>query len=161
MVKNCCVLKISTLLLYLLRAWKIAPALACGCTIVMKPSELTPLTALVSPWSCHNVSPMYNTNQMIPQKLNALISEAGYTTTPQAKTYLLIYSRFPPGVVNTVPSLGAVGGAALASHQDVDKVAFTGSTVTGRKVNKLQNFMFILLTLRRSWKRRQRAISKR
>ena len=42
--------------------------------------------------------------------------------------------RFPPGVVNTVPSLGPVGGAALASHMDVDKVAFTGSTVTGRKI---------------------------
>lgn len=36
--------------------------------------------------------------------------------------------------MNTVPSLGSVGGAALASHPDVDKVAFTGSTVTGRKI---------------------------
>lgn len=42
--------------------------------------------------------------------------------------------RFPPGVVNTVPSLGPVGGAALAAHMDVDKVAFTGSTSTGRKI---------------------------
>ncbi|KAH9950071.1 NAD-aldehyde dehydrogenase [Amylocystis lapponica] len=78
-------------------AWKIAPALACGCTIVMKPSELTPLTAL---------------------KLSELIVEAG----------------FPPGVVNTVPSVGSVGGAALSAHMDVDKIAFTGSTVTGRKI---------------------------
>ncbi|KAF9649360.1 aldehyde dehydrogenase [Thelephora ganbajun] len=78
-------------------AWKVAPALAVGCTVVMKPSELTPLTAL---------------------KLSQLVKEAG----------------FPPGVVNTVPSLGAIGGAALSAHMDVDKVAFTGSTVTGRKV---------------------------
>ncbi|XP_006460020.1 NAD-aldehyde dehydrogenase [Agaricus bisporus var. bisporus H97] len=78
-------------------AWKVAPALAVGCTIVMKPSELTPLTAL---------------------KLSELVREAG----------------FPPGVVNTVPSYGHVGGAALAAHPDVDKVAFTGSTVTGRKI---------------------------
>jgi len=78
-------------------AWKVAPALACGCTIVMKPSELTPLTALL---------------------LSKLIAEAG----------------FPPGVVNTIPSLGSVGGAALSTHRDVDKVAFTGSTVTGRKI---------------------------
>jgi len=41
---------------------------------------------------------------------------------------------FPPGVLNTVPSLGHVGGAALAAHLDVDKVAFTGSTATGRKI---------------------------
>jgi len=78
-------------------AWKVAPALAVGCTIVMKPSELTPLTAL---------------------KLSELVKEAG----------------FPPGVLNTVPSLGPVGGAALAAHPDVDKVAFTGSTITGRKI---------------------------
>ncbi|KAF8971916.1 aldehyde dehydrogenase domain-containing protein [Flammula alnicola] len=78
-------------------AWKVAPALAVGCTIVMKPSELTPLTAL---------------------KLSELVVEAG----------------FPPGVINTVPSLGPVGGAALAAHMDVDKVAFTGSTITGRKI---------------------------
>ncbi|KAG6335328.1 hypothetical protein ID866_3760 [Astraeus odoratus] len=78
-------------------AWKVAPALACGCTIVMKPSELTPLTALM---------------------LSKLIAEAG----------------FPPGVVNTIPSLGPVGGASLAGHMGVDKVAFTGSTVTGRKI---------------------------
>ncbi|KAL7282069.1 hypothetical protein ACG7TL_003538 [Trametes sanguinea] len=78
-------------------SWKVAPALACGCTIVMKPSEITPLTAL---------------------KLSELVVEAG----------------FPPGVVNTVPSLGSVGGAALSAHMDVDKVAFTGSTVTGRRI---------------------------
>ncbi|EPQ59281.1 NAD-aldehyde dehydrogenase [Gloeophyllum trabeum ATCC 11539] len=78
-------------------SWKVAPALAAGCTIVMKPSEVTPLTAL---------------------KLSELFVEAG----------------FPPGVLNTVPSLGSVGGAALASHLDVDKVAFTGSTLTGRKI---------------------------
>jgi aldehyde dehydrogenase (NAD+) len=78
-------------------AWKVAPALACGCTIVMKPSEFTPLSVL---------------------KLSELVVEAG----------------FPPGVVNTVPSLGSVGGAALAAHKDVDKIAFTGSTITGRKI---------------------------
>jgi len=78
-------------------AWKVAPALACGCTVVMKPSELTPLTAL---------------------KLSELVKEAG----------------FPPGVVNTVPALGSVGGAALSSHHDVDKIAFTGSTSTGRLI---------------------------
>ena len=77
--------------------WKVAPALAVGCTIVMKPSEITPLTA---------------------QLLSKLIVEAG----------------FPPGVINHVCSIGNVGGAAISAHMDIDKVAFTGSTVTGRKV---------------------------
>lgn len=44
------------------------------------------------------------------------------------------FTSFPPGVLNTVPSLGSVGGAALSAHKDVDKIAFTGSTVTGRKI---------------------------
>ena len=46
------------------------------------------------------------------------------------------HTSFPPGVVNTVPSLGSVGGAALAAHKDVDKIAFTGSTITGRRIMK-------------------------
>lgn len=79
-------------------AWKIGPALAAGCTVVMKPSELTPLTALM---------------------MCDLIKEAG----------------IPAGVVNTVPGLGATAGEAIARHPDIDKVAFTGSVITGRKIS--------------------------
>jgi aldehyde dehydrogenase (NAD+) len=50
------------------------------------------------------------------------------------KILLTYRRRFPPGVLNTVPSLGSVGGAALSAHMDVDKIAFTGSTLTGRKI---------------------------
>ncbi|XP_012942591.1 aldehyde dehydrogenase, mitochondrial [Aplysia californica] len=78
-------------------SWKLGPALACGNTVVLKPSELTPLTALYC---------------------GQLFKEAG----------------FPPGVVNIVPGYGDAAGAAIASHMDIDKVAFTGSTDTGRKV---------------------------
>jgi aldehyde dehydrogenase (NAD+) len=52
---------------------------------------------------------------------------------PSRRLFTSVHS-FPPGVINTIPSLGNVGGAALATHKGVDKVAFTGSTVTGRKV---------------------------
>ncbi len=41
---------------------------------------------------------------------------------------------FPPGVVNVVPGYGAVAGQRLAEHPDVDKIAFTGSTATGRRI---------------------------
>ncbi|KAK4686290.1 aldehyde dehydrogenase (NAD+), partial [Tremellales sp. Uapishka_1] len=81
----------------LMFAWKIGPALATGCTVVLKPSELTPLTA------------MYTAK---------LIKEAG----------------FPPGVVNLVHGYGPTVGNALSSHPNIDKVAFTGSTLVGRKV---------------------------
>ncbi len=76
---------------------KIAPALAAGCTVVLKPAEQTPLSALL---------------------LARLVAEAD----------------FPPGVVNIVTGLGAIAGHALAAHGDVDKLAFTGSTATGRAI---------------------------
>ncbi len=81
----------------LLMTWKLAPALAAGCTFVIKPSEHAPASTL---------------------GFAELIEQAG----------------FPPGVVNVVSGLSRETGAALAGHPGVDKVAFTGSTATGRAV---------------------------
>jgi betaine-aldehyde dehydrogenase len=78
-------------------SWKMAPALAAGNTIVMKPAEITPLTSL---------------------KIAELMSEAG----------------LPDGVVNMLPGLGAVAGQYIAEHPGIAKVAFTGSTATGRRI---------------------------
>src|SRR6478735_9239014 len=80
----------------LMAAWKLGPVLACGCTVVLKPAEQTPLSAL---------------------RLGELLQEAG----------------LPDGVVNIVTGFGDAG-AALAAHDDVDKVAFTGSTEVGKLV---------------------------
>src|SRR5712664_1129387 len=79
--------------------WKIGPAIATGCTVILKPAEEAPLTSL---------------------RLAELAMEAG----------------IPPGVVNVVPGYGDTAGAALASHPGVDKVAFTGSHVTGQSIVK-------------------------
>ncbi len=84
----------------LMAAWKLGPALATGCTVVLKPAEQTPLTAL---W------------------LAELFQQAG----------------LPPGVLNVVPGYGPTAGAALATHPEVDKVAFTGSTEVGKEVMRL------------------------
>lgn len=81
----------------IMAAWKVAPALAFGNTIVLKPAEQTPLTAL---------------------RLAELALDAG----------------IPDGVLNVVTGYGDEAGAALAGHDDVDKVAFTGSTEVGRKI---------------------------
>jgi phenylacetaldehyde dehydrogenase len=81
----------------IMAAMKIAPALAAGCTMVLKPAEDTSLTTL---W------------------LGRLLLEAGV----------------PPGTVNVVTGRGETTGAALAAHPLVDKVAFTGSTDTGRAI---------------------------
>ena len=93
-----------------LTAMKLAPALAAGCTIVLKPAEDTSLTAL---------------------RLGELIAEAG----------------LPAGVLNIVTGLGRDTGAALAAHPGVDKIAFTGSTVTGRAILDAAKTNFKRVTL--------------
>lgn len=76
---------------------KLGPALAAGCTVVLKPAEQTSLTAI---------------------RLGEVILEAG----------------MPAGVVNIVTGIGAVTGAALAEHNGVDKISFTGSTAVGKSL---------------------------
>src|SRR3989440_5661461 len=82
----------------LMLAWKIAPALAAGNTVVLKPAETTPLTALLF-------------------------------------TDVVRQAELPPGVVNIVTGDGRTGGA-LVTHQDVDKIAFTGSTEVGKAIQR-------------------------
>jgi acyl-CoA reductase-like NAD-dependent aldehyde dehydrogenase len=79
-----------------LASWKLAPALACGNTAIIKPAEQTPLSTL---------------------RLIELMQEAG----------------IPDGVVNIVTG-GPEVGAALSSHNGVDKISFTGSTEVGREI---------------------------
>lgn len=76
-------------------SFKIAPALAAGCSIILKPAEQTPLNAL---------------------RFAELCVEAGV----------------PAGVVNVVTGFGETAGAAIASHPNVNKISFTGSTDTGK-----------------------------
>jgi aldehyde dehydrogenase (NAD+) len=83
----------------LMLAWKWGPALACGNTVVMKPAEQTPLTAL---------------------RIAELAREAG----------------FPAGVVNIINGYGETTGAALVTHPDVDKIAFTGHVDTAKIIQK-------------------------
>ncbi len=78
-------------------AWKIGPVLASGNSLVLKPSEKSPLTAI---------------------RLGALAAEAG----------------LPDGVFNVVPGFGNSAGKALALSMEVDCIAFTGSTSTGRQI---------------------------
>jgi acyl-CoA reductase-like NAD-dependent aldehyde dehydrogenase len=83
----------------MLAVWKVAPALAMGNTVVLKPASQTPLTAL---------------------ELGRLAIEVG----------------FPPGVLNVVTGSGSKTGQALVEHPDVDKIAFTGDTSTGKGIAK-------------------------
>jgi aldehyde dehydrogenase (NAD+) len=78
-------------------SWKMGPALAAGNTVVLKPSEITPLSTL---------------------RIVELMAEVG----------------FPAGVVNIVVGYGHTAGQRLAEHEGVGKIAFTGSTATGRRI---------------------------
>jgi betaine-aldehyde dehydrogenase len=81
----------------LMAAWKLAPALCAGCTMVIKPAEQTPLTLL---------------------ELARLFEECGV----------------PKGVINVVTGFGETAGAPLVAHEDVDKIAFTGSVDVGKQI---------------------------
>lgn len=94
----------------LMAAWKIGPALAAGNSLVLKPSEKAPLTAL---------------------RLAELALEAGV----------------PPGVFNVLPGYGEEAGKALGLHMDVDCIAFTGSTRTGKQIVQMAGQS----NLKRAW----------
>jgi gamma-glutamyl-gamma-aminobutyraldehyde dehydrogenase/4-guanidinobutyraldehyde dehydrogenase/NAD-dependent aldehyde dehydrogenase len=94
----------------LMASWKIGPALAAGNSLVLKPSEKSPLTAL---------------------RLAELALEAGV----------------PPGVFNVVPGFGDEAGRAPGLHMDVDCIAFTGSTRTGRQILQMAGQS----NLKRAW----------
>jgi aminomuconate-semialdehyde/2-hydroxymuconate-6-semialdehyde dehydrogenase len=81
----------------MLASWKIAPALAFGNTVVLKPAPQTPLTA---------------------SRFGELALAAG----------------LPPGVLNIVHGYGGEAGEALINDPRVDRITFTGSSVTGRRV---------------------------
>ncbi|MCL4352840.1 MAG: aldehyde dehydrogenase family protein [Firmicutes bacterium] len=85
---------------FLITAWKVAPALAAGNSVIVKPASYTPLTALL---------------------LGRLGTEAG----------------LPDGVLNIVPGPGRETGEALVADPGVDKVAFTGETITGARILQL------------------------
>ncbi|KAK7224775.1 hypothetical protein V2G26_012778 [Clonostachys chloroleuca] len=70
--------------------------------------------------------------------------------TPLSILYLanlIPQAGFPPGVINVLNGLGRVAGAALAAHEDVDKIAFTGSTATGKVIMKLASSNLKSITL--------------
>ena len=89
---------------------KVAAALAAGCTVVLKPSEVAPLAAY---------------------ELAAIFHETG----------------LPPGVFNLVSGTGKVTGEAIAAHQDVDVVSFTGSVAAGRRVAEVASATVKRVTL--------------
>lgn len=104
----------------LMQAWKLGPALATGNTVVMKVAEQTPLTALYVASLIKEVGTLIHTH--ITHKHTLL------TTLLKPPPISLSQVGFPPGVVNILPGMGPSAGSAIASHMDVDKVAFTGST---------------------------------
>jgi acyl-CoA reductase-like NAD-dependent aldehyde dehydrogenase len=75
--------------------WHVMPALRSGNTVVIKPSEFTPLTTL--------------------------------------RAVEIMNEILPPGVINIVTGDGSLG-AAMSSHPDINKIVFTGSTATGKKI---------------------------
>ncbi len=95
---------------FIMASWKVAPALAAGNSVILKPASNTPVTALL---------------------LGEICSQAGV----------------PDGVVNVISGPGGMVGEALATHPDVGKVAFTGSTEVGRRIMQLASGTIKKVTL--------------
>lgn len=110
--------------------WKIAPALSCGNTVVVKPAEQTPLTALHMGSLIKEVGQWAGLGQRGPRADTPAGVVGGGGIQVSSYTHLLSAPQagFPAGVVNIVPGFGPTAGAAISNHMDVDKVAFTGST---------------------------------
>ncbi len=81
----------------LITTWKVAPALACGNSVIVKPAEWTPLSAMM---------------------LETLAKEVGFVDS----------------LLQVLPGTGSVTGNALVENRDVSKIAFTGSTLVGKKI---------------------------
>ena len=156
------------------------PALACGNTIVIKPAEQTPLTALrlgelvvqagaltcvlfiltclmalllrrwfirlfveFVPLNSFLFSPRRSTICLCCRPFVSAVCDRLFawplsdSFTHCIVLYCIPYAGFPPGVVNVVAGFGPVAGAALCRHTGVDKIAFTGSDVTGRKIKQM------------------------
>lgn len=110
---------------YLL-TFKIAPALAAGCTVVCKPSEMTSMTAYM---------------------LAKVMDEVGMSSTQFSLSFYLYYCPLslsypfplpspglPPGVCNIVFGTGPKAGEAIVTHPQVPVISFTGSTATGKRI---------------------------
>lgn len=82
---------------FLMGIWKVIPAIAAGCTVVLKPSELAPLSCLL---------------------LAEMCTQAG----------------LPNGAINVITGLGADAGGPLSCHDEVDKLSFTGSGPTAKRI---------------------------
>ncbi len=93
----------------LMAAWKLAPALAAGNCVVLKPAEQTPVGIL-------------------------LLME-------------LIDGILPAGVLNVINGFGVEAGKPLASHPDINKIAFTGETTTGQLIMQYASKNIIPVTL--------------
>ena len=111
--------------------WKWGPALAAGCTIVMKPAEQTPLTALYLAHLTIEVKiVLSNDNEQL------------------IKSKYFWQAGFPPGVINIVNGFGATAGAAMSSHPGINKIAFTGSTAVRSNYPKRWDFIADLSCMR-------------
>ena len=91
----------------------------------------------ILPWNGPMSSQMYVIGPVLATGCTAVLKPAEEASLSILRTAeLLVEAGLPPGVINVVTGLGAEAGFALASHRDVNRVAFTGSTVTGREIIK-------------------------
>jgi acyl-CoA reductase-like NAD-dependent aldehyde dehydrogenase len=94
--------------------------------------------ALIVPWNFPMNMASWKLGPALAAGNTCILKPASYTPLSAIRLgELALEAGFPPGVVNVVTGPGGVVGAALAAHPGVDKVAFTGETVTGQEIMRL------------------------
>ena len=103
----------------MLATWKLAPALACGNAVVLKPHPNTPLSSLRLAELASGVGLPDGLLSVLPGGADVRIQSAVYLASPSLSSKLIDFIQI---------------GDAIARHPDIDKVSFTGSGTVGRRV---------------------------
>jgi betaine-aldehyde dehydrogenase len=117
----------------LMQVWKVAPALAAGNSVVLKPSEYASVTSL----ELGAIAGGSDGRSLI-NLLDHIMTSSANTITRAVNDVGIVHAeavKLPAGVLNIVTGLGADAGAPLSGHPGVNKISFTGSMETGRRVN--------------------------
>ncbi len=143
----------------MMAAWKIGPALAAGCTIVLKPAETTPITTVrlaeyaagrtsiirrepagvvgqIAPWNYPLMMAAWKIGPALAAGCTIVLKPAETTPVTTVRLAELAGEVLPNGVLNVITGHGQPAGSSLVTHPDIDMVSLTGSPETGKWIAK-------------------------
>ena len=116
--------------------WRDFAEFAAGNVFSYTLKEPVGVVGAITPWNAPLTSTIWKIGPVLATGCTMVVkpSEEASLTPLLLLGELILEAGFPPGVVNIVTGFGEPAGSALANHPGVDKIAFTGSDITGRKI---------------------------